>query len=362
MTDPGSYPPPGAAEPERPRSAYPPPGQVPPPGPWGGQGPGLPGDAFLGAAHKPGAVPLRPLGLGDMYDAAFKIIRFNPKATVGSAVLVASVAMLLPVLITAVLTFVLDLSLDPAAESIDSADAIGLAGSYASLLVGVVLQSIGLILVTGMVAHVVAVAAIGRKMTLGAAWAATHGKRWRLIGLATVLGLATFLLFLAYAGLSLSVSLSGETTVIVVWFLVTVPGFIALMCWFWVRLYYLPVPVLMLEPIGVFAAIGRGYRLTRRAFWRTFGIGLLTMLLAGVAGSMLSFPISIVGQVAGLAGVTSRYGVLILMVTQALATVVSTAFTAPFTSSVTSLQYLDQRIRKEAYDVDLMTQAGITRS
>ncbi len=48
---------------------------------------------MLGAAHKPGAMPLRPLGLGDMYDAAFRIIRFNPKATVGSAVLVATIAM-----------------------------------------------------------------------------------------------------------------------------------------------------------------------------------------------------------------------------------------------------------------------------
>ena len=38
---------------------------------------------MLGAAHKPGAMPLRPLGLGDIYDAAFRIIRFNPKATVG---------------------------------------------------------------------------------------------------------------------------------------------------------------------------------------------------------------------------------------------------------------------------------------
>ena len=59
---------------------------------------------MLGAAHKPGAIPLRPLQLGDIYDAAFRIIRFNPKATVGSAVLVTAVAMLIPVLVTAVLT------------------------------------------------------------------------------------------------------------------------------------------------------------------------------------------------------------------------------------------------------------------
>ena len=46
----------------------------------------------------------------------------------------------------------------------------------------------------------------------------------------------------------------------------------------------------------------------------------------------------------------------------ALGSVVAAAFVAPFTAAVTSLQYLDQRMRKEAYDVELMAQAGITAS
>jgi hypothetical protein len=41
---------------------------------------------------------------------------------------------------------------------------------------------------------------------------------------------------------------------------------------------------------------------------------------------------------------------------------VSAAFTAPFTTAVASVQYLDQRMRKEAFDVELMARAGITRS
>ena len=41
---------------------------------------------------------------------------------------------------------------------------------------------------------------------------------------------------------------------------------------------------------------------------------------------------------------------------------VAAAFVAPFSSAVSSLQYLDQRMRKEAYDVELMTQAGLTAS
>ena len=75
--------------------------------------------------------------------------------------------------------------------------------------------------------------------------------------------------------------------------LVSVPLFVAFVAWFWVRIYYLPVPALMLEPVGVFGAIGRGYHLTRGAFWRTFGIALLTVVIAQAAGTVLAMPVQL---------------------------------------------------------------------
>jgi hypothetical protein len=315
---------------------------------------------MLGAAHKPGAMPLRPLGLGDMYDAAFRIIRFNPKATVGSAVLVAAVAMAVPVLITAVLTFAVDVSFEENGDP-DVDTALGFIGSLGSLAIGLVLSGFGTILVTGMISHVTAAAAIGRRLTLGEAWAATRGKRWRLIGLAVLLGVSVVLLIGAYVLLWLLVAAAaGDSTgLVVLWALTSIPAFICLMVWFWVRVYYLPVPALMLEPVGIFGAIGRGFRLTRRQFWRTFGIALLTVVVVIIASNFIAIPIGIVGQVIALL-VGSQYALLVLVITQALSQVVSAAFATPFTSAVTSLQYLDQRMRKEAYDVELMQQAGVT--
>src|SRR6187455_850496 len=173
---PGAPPPPGWAPPPEQRPAW-----TPPPG-----APAYPAPGMLGAAHKPGAMPLRPLGLGDMYDAAFRVIRFNPKATVGSSVLVAAVTMIIPILVTAVLTATIDVTLDQTGSA-DAASTLGYAGSFGSLAVGLVLFVFGSLLVTGMVAHVVAAAAVGRRLTLGEAWAATRGKRWRLVGLAALL-------------------------------------------------------------------------------------------------------------------------------------------------------------------------------
>jgi membrane-anchored glycerophosphoryl diester phosphodiesterase (GDPDase) len=164
-------------------------------------------------------------------------------------------------------------------------------------------------------------------------------------------------------GLLWVVAIAALPTWGVVFFgLVSVPLFLAFCCWFWVRVYYLPVPALMLERTTVTGAIGRGFRLTRRQFWRTFGIALLTVLITTIAGGMLSAPFSIGAQFVPLAMAGSQYAVLVLVVLNGLGSVVQTAFVAPFTTAVTCVQYLDQRMRKEAYDVELMQQAGITAS
>jgi len=122
------------------------------------------------------------------------------------------------------------------------------------------------------------------------------------------------------------------------------------------------VPALMLEDVGIFGALGRGYHLTRRAFWRTFGIALLTLVIAQIAGSMLSAPVSILSQGVLFAGLPGEGAIFLLILGQALVSVITAAFVAPFTTSVATLQYVDLRMRREAFDVELMQRAGITRS
>jgi MFS family permease len=358
-----SYPPPGhGAPPPGPGASGPPPGLGPQPP--GAQAPQLwaPPQGMLGAAHKPGAMPLRPLGLGDIYDAAFRIIRYNPKATVGSAVLVSAAAMALPLLVAAVFTWSVDLSVTQTESDLGTAERAGRIVSYGALGLGVVLQYVGTILVTGMIAHVTAAAAVGRRLSLGEAWQATQGKRWRLIGTTLLLALGVGVLAGLYVGGWFLVVLAAESAApVVIWGLLTLPAFTCLFAWLWIRVTYLPVPALMLEEVGVLGAIERGFRLSHRQFWRIFGIALLTGLITGVASQVLTTPLALVGTVA-IVALGPQYAMLGSVVLQAVTTVLTTAFVAPFTGAVTSLQYLDQRIRKEAYDVELMSQAGITAS
>ena len=110
-------PPPGSAGPPPGQPGYSQPGHSQPgggiraagygyPGPrqpgYGPPPPG-PGPRTATPAPKPGVIPLRPLGLGEILDGSFATIRRNPKATLGIAAII--------VTISAVITSALTLNL-----------------------------------------------------------------------------------------------------------------------------------------------------------------------------------------------------------------------------------------------------------
>jgi hypothetical protein len=311
-------------------------------------------------AHKPGAIPLRPLVLSDIFDGAFRIIRYNPKATIGAAVLVSAVAMAVPVVVGLLSGSTGGLQPDPDTGTIDQSQLLSLLVALGGLLVGAQLQAIGLLFVSGMIAHVTSAAAVGRKLTMAEAWAATRGKRWRLLGMSLLLGLAVVLMVAVAAGV---------LVVGVVWFdaplgaavlvgLGLAAILLVVLAWFWVRVRALAVPTLMLEPVGIFGALGRAVRLTQQQFWRLLGLLLLVSLVVGVAGGILRLPFSITGEVFLAGSGDSGYGLLMYLLMTAVGSVVSSAVLQPFSAAVSALLYIDQRIRKEAYDVELLTRAG----
>src|SRR5262249_32459728 len=157
---------------------------------------------------------------------------------VGSSVLVAAVSMALPILLTAILTIAVDLTPDGSSD-VSTGEALAVVATTGSLLVGTLLQAVGLLLVTGMVAHVVAAAAIGRRLTLGKAWAATRGSRWRLIGLTLLLALWFVGIAAVYALIWLVLVLVAPTWVLVLFGIVSVPALVVFLVWWWVRFYYL---------------------------------------------------------------------------------------------------------------------------
>jgi hypothetical protein len=299
--------------------------------------------------------------LGDIFDGAFRIIRYNPKATVGAAVLVSAVAMVLPVVTALISGSTGALRIDPDSSDLTNGQVTSLVATFGSLVLGLQLQSVGLLFVSGMIAHVASAAAVGRKLTINEAWAATHGKRWRLFGMALLLGLAVLAAFVLVAGVLLIGIFAFDSPIAATVLVGIALGLMLVVAYvlFWVRLRALAVPTLMLEPVGVFGALGRALRLTRQQFWRLFGILLLVALVVGFAGSIVRMPFSLAGNLFLTASSGTGYGVTLYVLLTAVGTVLSSAVLQPFQAAVNALLYVDQRIRKEAYDVELLSRAGI---
>jgi hypothetical protein len=315
-------------------------------------------------AHKPGAIPLRPLVLSDVFDGAFRIIRYNPRATIGAAVLVSAVAMLVPIGAGLVSGSTGGLQPDPSTDTLSDSQVLSLLIGLGGLLAGAQLQSIGLLFVSGMIAHVSSAAAVGRKLTMAQAWAATRGKRWRLLGMAFLLGLVVVLaVAIAVAILVIGlVAFDAPVGAAVLVGVLLAAMIVVAYLWFWVRLRVLAVPALMLESVGIFGALARAVRLTQHQFWRLLGLLLLVTLVTGVAGGILQLPFTVTGQVFLAGSADTGYGLLIYLLLTSVGTVVSSAVLQPFSAAVSALLYIDQRIRKEAYDVELLTRAGILPS
>ena len=324
--------------------------------------PGYPGrPAPMPVAHKPGAIPLRPLVLNDFFDGAFRIIRYNPRATIGAAVLVSAEAMVVPIVISLLSGSTGGIGADTGSGELSDSQVVDLLWALGGLFLGSQLQSIGLLYVSGMIAHVTSAAAIGRRLSIGEAWGATAGKRWRLLGMSFLLGLVVLVAFGVAAGVLVIGVVAYDAPLGSV--VVTGLGLLALLTvaylWFWVRVRALAVPTLMLEPVGVFGAIARAVRLTRGQFWRLLGLLLLVTLVVAVAGGILRLPFSFAGQVFLTTSGDHGHGLLLYLLVTGIGTVLSSAVVQPFVAAVSALLYVDQRIRKEAYDVELLGRAGI---
>lgn len=353
---PGYQPPPGYGQ----QYGYPPPGPGPAPGapPYGQQygapyGQPPPG-AWLPPVHKPGVVALRPLGLGDLYDGAFKTMRRNPKAMVGLGALVTTAFLVVPIVATLGLAAAGGLALNLAAE--EAAPFSGGAGLLSVLYGGALFGVLANVVLNGMIVQVVAQAVVGKRCTIGEAWSTARPRLLRLVGLTLIAGLVALLGIVVPVGLGVLVAVTVNPTAGILLAIPAGLASLALFLFVQIRYFQLAAPALVLERIGVFASMRRASALSHRQFWRILGVFLLTGLIIGVAAQVISIPVGLLGGI-GSVLVNGTAGALILVFSSYLSQVIVGTITTPFSSAVVALQYVDQRIRKEGFDVELIAAA-----
>ncbi|GAB2917019.1 membrane protein [Nonomuraea fastidiosa] len=307
-------------------------------------------------ALRPGIIPLRPLGLGDILDGTIKLIRSNPKAVLG---LSAVAALLTSVPLGVGQALIMDSSRaaieDPVRAS--NAEFEAMVGTFGATLVSYAVQFIAVTLLTGVLTRILGRAVFGGNITAGEAWQLSKSRVPALFGVVGLMTLIMIIPVVVFAVLVIGLSVSGASgggmlgaTLLFLLF------YIGYYLFFRTR-FALASPAVVLEGLGPIAAMRRSWRLVTGDFWRMFGILLLTMLLVQFVGSVLTFPFTVVGTALGTFGAGSAATTVVTAVLLAVGSTVGLMVVYPFEAGVAGLLYADRRMRSEAFDLVLQTAA-----
>ncbi|MFJ4980652.1 glycerophosphoryl diester phosphodiesterase membrane domain-containing protein [Streptomyces coeruleorubidus] len=355
------------------------PGQAPPPPPpgpgWGnlppgGYGPGGPGgyggSAWGGPppAAKPGVIPLRPLGVGEILDGAVSTMRTYWRTVLGISLTVAVITEIIVVLFQGL---VLDDSTtdalnDPSATLSELSRALG--DAMLNSTVVFVISLVGTVIATALLTTVTSRAVLGKSVTIGEAWRDARPQVVKLFGLICLLLLITAGIVTVGTLPGILVSVAGSTGAGVALTVLGIIGAGIVALWLMIR-FSLASPALMLEKQGIKKAMSRSTKLVRGTWWRIFGIQLLATIIANVVASIIVIPFTFLAGALSGDGITGwlnsgvgSFGWTFLIVS-GIGSVIGSMITFPITAGVTVLLYIDQRIRREALDLELARAAGV---
>ncbi len=312
---------------------------------------------------KPGLIPLRPLDLGTLLGASFRVIRRNPRPTFGVALLVQLIATVIPFALGAFGVGFALARVDQATTSDHGAILAGAVGlGVVSALGAVVLAIVANAWLQGIIVLEVARSSVGEKLTLRQLWQRARGRMGALLGWSLIVAAALIIAIALIAGVITVLVVSLGPLGIGLGILVGILGGLGLLVlgvWIGVKVALVP-SALMLERLSLAASIRRSWHLTNQAFWRTFGILILVWFILSLASGIITTPFSILapllltlldpnatGSGIGIGAAVAVYGV------QLLVTVVIGAISAVIQSASTALIYLDLRMRKEGLDLTL---------
>ncbi|MFF2995035.1 glycerophosphoryl diester phosphodiesterase membrane domain-containing protein [Streptomyces sp. NPDC057950] len=341
-------------------------------GAWGGPGRGPGGPTGWGGnwggpppAAKPGVIPLRPLGVGEILDGAVSTMRTYWRTVLGISLTVAVVTQIAVILLQG---FFLNDNADTDALNDPSATVGELSHALGSALLssGIVLliTLLGTIVATALLTSVTSRAVLGKPVTATEAWRDARPQLLKLFGLTFLLPLLACAIIgvgvlpgviIAFAGASgpgaALAALGGLGAAVVA-------------LWLMIR-FSLASPALMLEKQGVLKSMSRSAKLVRGSWWRIFGIQLLATIIANIVASIVVIPFSILAAALsgnGISGFLNSGGGSLgwtFLVISGIGSVIGSMLTFPITAGVTVLLYIDQRIRREALDLDLARAAGV---
>lgn len=344
---PGGWPqPPGWGVPS---GAAPPPWGPPP----GGQALGgpPPGWGWQAQPALPGSGRFRAQAVGELLDSAFTLYRRNVRLILSITAVVQ-----LPLAVFSYVAYQLT-GISSATTRLQQLSANGAItpqqlSNVTSTLFTLLAVVIGIALVQALVVQPIATAAMTRAVgdiyldqpaSLGGAYRAVGQRLGAVVGVSMLLfgfGIALFAVgFGLVAGAVYAFGSSGAAMLVIV---IPVVVFVVILVY---TRWLFAAPIVMLERVGATAALRRSWQLVRGSTPRVFGITLLVGLITGILGAI----------VGALLNVVTQFGDenIRLLLTQ-LASLVVAVLIQPISFIVVVLLYYDLRIRREAFDIEML--------
>ena len=285
---------------------------------------------------------LKPMEMGEVLDGAFTLYRRH----FGLFLKLSVAVMWLPVALAVYLR--LRFTLSGPQQMIGAIQDHLLAGILVILFVAVAYTIAGLLLTAGSI-HIISASYLGRQPTLGEALSLGAARIVPLFLVAVGKGLLIFMI--AIAG-SVGVAILGALGKVVgtaITALLVVAGACTLI-WFVIYVacgYGLTTPVVVLEELSSsFDAFGRSWELTRTFKLKLLGLAIIAYLIANVV------PSAFVGGIGGYLSLANPSLQPAAIVVSALLPIVL----APILPCVFTLLYYDLRVRREAFDLQLLGQ------
>ncbi|MFD3500078.1 glycerophosphoryl diester phosphodiesterase membrane domain-containing protein [Streptomyces sp. NPDC058678] len=337
------------------------------PGGWGGAyGPpgGYSGWGGPPPAAKPGVIPLRPLGVGEILDGAVSTMRTYWRTVLGISLTVAIVTEIVVILLQGlVLNDTTDAEAlnDPSATLSEVTRAMGDAMLGSAVVFAITL--IGTVMATALLTTVTSRAVLGRPVTTGEAWRDARPQVMKLLGLILLLMLITVGIVLVGVLPGILVAVSGAAGPGAAIAVLGGLGAGLVAVWLMIR-FSLASPALMLEKQGIVKSMSRSGKLVRGSWWRVFGIQFLAAIIANIVAAIVVIPFTFLAAafsgdgVTGFMEGTGGLGWTFLIIS-GIGSVIGSMITFPITAGVTVLLYIDQRIRREALDLELARAAGV---
>ncbi|MFD7630123.1 hypothetical protein ACFV7Q_29560 [Streptomyces sp. NPDC059851] len=345
-----------------------------------GAGPGYPGQGQYGGwggapqwgypvptAPQPGVIPLRPLALGEILSGAFGTISRHGKQLAGVMLAVMAIVLLVMGLAVGIaVASVFDhfepvfnppFGEDPAPEHLGPLLVAGGVLFVVLLLVGL----FGVAVLAALCPALLKEAVTGRPTTFRALWRASVRRTPAVTGAMILAGLIAGLPVLAALAVGIAVVAASATDDGGPALLGLVPALalaaLPVTVWLTTR-FGLSSAVVVLEGVGPVTALRRSAALVRGDWWRIFGISLLGGLIAGAIGWVMQMPFNFISTFALVpamaelpeAGGPSTGTFVALGVAVFFMFLGGTAgqmFQIGFSQLVSSLLYVDQRIRRE---------------